>query len=175
MASPAAADPVCAEPKLFVGERRRQAAADQRPLRPAALDALTASPAGGLRFECSRDEVFSHFSQYGPIRTCVLLKHQDTQKSKGCAMVLFTKWAHAEAAVNAENGTASHLSSPRQLIVKFADPQRRQEDGVLVGVTPKKLFVGQVSCRWWRAVACSGGVRAVCDARRASVSACASV
>jgi RNA recognition motif-containing protein len=112
-------DPVCAEPKLFVG---------------------------GLRFEVSREEVFNHFSQYGPIRTCVLLKHQDTGKSKGCAMVLYSKWGHAEAAVTSENGTASPLSGPRQLIVKFADPQRRQEDGVLVGVTPKKLFVGQVLC-----------------------------
>lgn len=113
------ADPVCAEPKLFIGS---------------------------LRFEVTREEVFQHFSQYGPIRTCVLLKHQDTGKSKGCAMVLFTRWAHAEAAVTTENGTASPLSGPRMLIVKFADPQRRQEDGVLVGVTPKKLFVGQVLC-----------------------------
>lgn len=112
-------DPVCAEPKLFVG---------------------------GLRFEVTREELYNHFIQYGNIRTCVLLKHQDSGKSKGCGMVLFDKWAYAESAVNAENGTASPLSGPRQLIVKFADPQRRQEDGVLVGVTPKKLFVGQVLC-----------------------------
>lgn len=113
-------EPVCAEPKLFIG---------------------------GLRFDIGREDIFNHFSQYGQIKTCVLLKHQDTGKSKGCAMVLYSKWANAEAAVNTENGTASNLSGPRQLIVKFADPQRRQEDGVLVGVTPKKLFVGQVLCR----------------------------
>ncbi|KAF8067108.1 HNRNPA1 [Scenedesmus sp. PABB004] len=112
------ADPVCAEPKLFVG---------------------------GLSFEISREEVQAHFQQYGPLKNVALLKHQDTGKPKGCAMVLFTKWAHAEAAVEAENGTSSPLSAPRQLIVKFADPQRRQEDGVVVGVTPKKLFVGQVA------------------------------
>lgn len=112
-------EPVCADPKLFIG---------------------------GLRFDVGREDIFNHFSQYGPIKNCVLLKHQDTGKSKGCAMVLYTKWANAEAALNAENGTASNLSGPRQLIVKFADPQRRQEDGVLVGVTPRKLFVGQVLC-----------------------------
>lgn len=112
-------EPVCAEPKLFIG---------------------------GLRFDVGRDDVLNHYSQYGSIKNCVLLKHQDTGKSKGCAMVLFTRWADAEAAVIAENGTASNLSGARPLIVKFADPQRRQEDGVLVGVTPKKLFVGQVLC-----------------------------
>ena len=114
-------DPVCAEPKIFVG---------------------------GLKFELTRDDVYQHFQQYGYVRSCVLLKHADTGRSKGCAMVLYTTWADAEKAVEAEavNGT-SDLSGPRQLTVKFADPQKRPEDGVLVGVTPKKLFIGQVLCR----------------------------
>jgi RNA recognition motif-containing protein len=113
-------DPVCAEPKIFVG---------------------------GLKFEITRDDVFRHFQQYGPLKSCVLLKHQDTGRSKGCAMVLFTRWADAEKAVDTEaaNGT-SDLCGPRQLTVKFADPQKRPEDGVVVGLTPKKLFIGQVSC-----------------------------
>lgn len=91
-------EPVCCEPKLFVG---------------------------GLRFDATREEVINQFQQYGPIKTCVLLHHKDTGKSKGCAMVQFLKWAHAEAAVQQLNGTNSALSGDaRPMIVKFADPQR---------------------------------------------------
>lgn len=91
-------EPVCCEPKLFVG---------------------------GLRFDATREEVVNQFQQYGPIKTCVLLHHKDTGKSKGCAMVQYLKWAHAEATVQQLNGTNSALSGEaRPMIVKFADPQR---------------------------------------------------
>lgn len=43
----------------------------------------------------TRDEVVNHFQQYGPIKSCVLLTHKDSGKSKGCAMILYHKWAHA--------------------------------------------------------------------------------
>jgi hypothetical protein len=112
-----AEDPVCAEPKLFVG---------------------------GLRFDATQDDVSALFAKHGPLRTCVLLKHADTGRSKGCAMVAYEKWAHAETAAEAENGGAELAGEGRTLIVKFADPSRRAEDGRVVGVTPKKLFVGQV-------------------------------
>lgn len=74
--------------------------------------------------QISRDEVVTHFSQFGPIKSCVLLTHKDTGKPKGCAMVLYHKWGHAETAVEQNNGAVSDMSSPRPLIVKFADPQR---------------------------------------------------
>lgn len=86
----------------------------------------------------------AHYSRYGPLRSAALLKHQDSGKSKGCAMVLFESWADAESAVAAENGTSTTLTAPRAAVVKFADPQRN-EHGVLCGVTPKKLFIGQVA------------------------------
>ena len=107
---------VCAEPKVFVGS---------------------------LRFEVTQEEVQTHYSHYGPLRSAELLKHMDTGKSKGCAMVLFERWTDAEAAVNAENGSQTQLSAPRTAVVKFADPQRN-EHGALCGVTPRKLFIGQV-------------------------------
>lgn len=90
-------DPVCAEPKLFVG---------------------------GLRFEVTREELHNHFMQYGSIRSCVLLTHKDSGRSKGCGMVLYNKWAEAELAQMSENGQINELSTPRPLTVKFADPQR---------------------------------------------------
>jgi hypothetical protein len=109
---------VCAEPKVFVG---------------------------GLRYEVTREDVEAAFRPFGNLKQVVLLKHRDSGKSKGCAMVLFESWTSAEAAIQQMNGS-SDLSAPRPLVVKFADPQPR-DDGVLVGVTPKKLFVGQVLCR----------------------------
>jgi hypothetical protein len=98
----------------------------------------------------------------------VLLKHLDSGKSKGCAMVLFESWANAEAAVASENGIASPLTAPRPAVVKFADPQRN-EHGVLCGVTPKKLFIGQVA--WGRGVGVGSRVR-VQSWQRGSVTAC---
>ncbi len=107
---------VCAEPKVFVG---------------------------AIRFEVTQEEVQAHYARYGALRNVALLKHLDTGKSKGCAMVLFERWTDAEAAVAAEHGTQTELSAPRTSVVRFADPQRN-DHGVLCGVTPKKLFIGQV-------------------------------
>lgn len=90
-------DPVCAEPKLFVG---------------------------GLRFEVTQDELKAVFQQFGPLKSAALLTHPDTGRSKGCGMVLFGKWAHAEAAQLSLNNQVHELSNPRPLTVKFADPQR---------------------------------------------------
>jgi len=112
---------VCAEPKLFLGS---------------------------LRYDVSQDDVKAHYaSRFGPLRSGVLLTHHDTGKSKGCALVLFESWAAAEAAVVAENGAQTELSAPRPAVVKFADPQRN-EHGILSGVTPRKLFIGQVGGGW---------------------------
>jgi RNA recognition motif-containing protein len=115
------ANAVCAEPKVFVG---------------------------GLRYDVSQDEVHAHFARFGALRHTVLLKHMDTGKSKGCAMVLFEHWAAAEAAVAAEHGAQMALTAPRPAVVRLADPQRN-EHGVLCGVTPKKLFIGQVFVEAW--------------------------
>jgi hypothetical protein len=57
-------------------------------------------------------------------------------------MILFNTWTEAELAVEAENGT-THLGGTKPMVVKFADPPKR--DGPIVGIAPKKLFVGQVS------------------------------
>lgn len=107
--------PVCPEPKVFVGQ---------------------------LPFESSTEDVQSQFSQYGTIRSCQVITGPDG-RSKGCAMILFSSWAEAEQAVESENGT-THLGGSKPLVVKFADPPRRGE-GPIVGIAPKKLFVGQVS------------------------------
>ncbi len=97
---------------------------------------------GQLLPAVTKDELIARFGQYGTVVQCTPLYHHDTGKFKGCAMVLFQKWAEAETAMENENGSYS-LSGDRPMIVKFADPSRRA-DGVTAGITPKKLFVGQV-------------------------------
>lgn len=106
---------VCAEPKVFVGQ---------------------------VPHEVTQEQVFSLFSKYGTIKKCALITGQDG-RSKGCAMVTFERWAEAELAIEHENGTAN-LGGGRTLLVKFADPPRGRGDGPVMGVAPKKLFVGQV-------------------------------
>lgn len=113
---------VCAEPKVFVGQ---------------------------VPHEVTQDQIFALFSKYGTIKKCALITGPDG-RSKGCAMVTYDRWAEAELAIEHENGTAN-LGGGRTLLVKFADPPRGRGDGPVMGVAPKKLFVGQV---------CVGCVRA---------------
>lgn len=68
-------------------------------------------------------------------------------RSKGAAMVIYDKWAEVELAVESENGTMN-LGGGKPLVVRIADPPKR--DGPLVGIAPKKLFVGQVLWRGYR-------------------------
>ncbi|GIL73244.1 hypothetical protein Vretimale_4842 [Volvox reticuliferus] len=106
---------VCAEPKVFVGQ---------------------------VPHEVTQEQVFALFSKYGTIKKCALITGQDG-RSKGCAMVTYDRWAEAELAIEHENGTAN-LGGGRTLLVKFADPPRGRGDGPVMGVAPKKLFVGQI-------------------------------
>jgi hypothetical protein len=114
--------PVCPEPKVFVGQ---------------------------IPFESTTADVQALFAKYGTIRSCLVISGPDG-RSKGCAMILYATWTEAEQAVEAENGT-THLGGSKPMVVKFADPPRRG-DGPVVGIAPKKLFVGQVraGCSGWR-------------------------
>jgi CUG-BP- and ETR3-like factor len=107
-------EPVCAEPKVFVGQ---------------------------LPDEASQADVQALFQQYGAISDCSLIKGPDG-RGRGFAMVQFQKWRDAEAAIEHLNGTTS-LGGNRTLVVKVADPPKRGGAAV-GGIAPKKLFVGQV-------------------------------
>lgn len=122
---------------------------------------------GQLLPTVTREDVINRFSMYGGIKNCTLMVNHETGKSKGCAMVTFERFSHAEAAMEAEDGTF-HLSGDRKLVVKFADPARK-EDGRIVGITPKKLFVGQVL--FVVVGAAAGAVPACCAVRARAVRA----
>jgi len=119
-------DAVNAEPKLFIGQ-----------LLPSVTQA----------------DIVARFSMYGAVKNCTLMVNPETGKSKGCAMITYERFSHAEAAMQSEDGTF-YLSGDRKLVVKFADPTRK-EDGRVVGIAPKKLFVGQVFVgALWRLLLC---------------------
>lgn len=102
---------------------------------------------GQLPFETTTAEVQALFQQYGTVRNCQVISGPDG-RSKGCAMILYSSWTEAEMAVEAENGTM-HLGGSKPMVAKFADPPKRGE-GPIVGIAPKKLFVGQVGA--WGAI-----------------------
>lgn len=68
-------------------------------------------------------------------------------KSRGCAMVQFKRWAEAESAMDALNGTSPlEGGKGRPLVVHFANPRRSVGNQVSEpAIAPRKLFVGQVS------------------------------
>ena len=110
--------PVCGEPKIFVGQ---------------------------LPTNATEENVMLAFSTYGHIEQMTVPKKPDG-KPRGFAMLRYKLWAHAEAAIDSENGKFS-LGGDRPLVVKFADPPKVTKDGSPgSGITPKKLFVGQVRC-----------------------------
>ena len=97
---------------------------------------------GQIPMECTQDDVLNLFRRFGTVKSASLMTHMDG-RSKGCAMVLYEKWAEAEAAMDACNGNAI-LGGERALVVNFADPPKR--GGGVPPIAPKTLFVGQVSC-----------------------------
>lgn len=90
---------------------------------PPSLVRSPLSPSPSLPFSsaATRDDVVARFQVYGPIKSCVLLTHKDSGKSKGCAMVLFHKWAHAGAGVRAR-GRGQHSPAPHRARVCSPGP-----------------------------------------------------
>lgn len=88
------------------------------------------------------------FEAHGRVEKITLVKGAENS-SKGCAFVQFSRWAEAEAAVDAVNGTCCSLggSKARPLVCQFANP--RLGVGTQSGeaaIAVRKLFVGQVRC-----------------------------
>lgn len=77
------------------------------------------------------------------MRSLYLLKGGDGAP-RGCAMVLYSRWAHAEAAVAALDGVDA-FARGRGLVVHFANPRRPAPGAPAeLGIAPRKLFVGRL-------------------------------
>lgn len=117
---------VCSEPKVFIGQ---------------------------VPPNVTEDTIARVFGQHGTVLQ-TSLPRKTGGEPRGFSMVRFERFRDAEAAVLAENGTFS-LGGDRPLVVRFADPPKLTQDGQpATGISPKKLFVGQVrllsptGCRW---------------------------
>ena len=100
-------------------------------------------PAGAVE-----EDLLPLFTPFGTVRNLHLLKGSDG-KPRGCAMVLFQRWAQAEAAAEALDGSIcleTGGQSAKPLVVHFANPRRAPPgQPAEPGIAPRKLFVGQVT------------------------------
>ena len=99
--------------------------------------------------ETTEQALWALFTPFGTVRNLHLLKGSDG-KPRGCAMVLFQRWAQAEAAAEALDGAVALESGgqSKPLVVHFANPRRAPPgQPAEPGIAPRKLFVGQVRLR----------------------------
>ena len=92
------------------------------------------------------EDLWPLFTPFGTVRNLHMLKGSDG-KPRGCAMVLFQRWAQAEAAAEALDGQLCLETGGQRkpLVVHFANPRRGPPgQPTEPGIAPRKLFVGQV-------------------------------
>jgi RNA recognition motif-containing protein len=98
---------------------------------------------GQVPIDFSETDLRPYFEPYGTVQSVHVVKGSDG-KSKGCAMVTFTRWSDAEAALDKHNGTTILPGGrSRPLIVSFANPRRLPNGESEPGIAARKLFVGQ--------------------------------
>jgi len=85
------------------------------------------------------------FSPHGAVEKITMVRGPDN-RSKGCAMVQYQRWAEAEAAIKAINATCPlDGGKGRPLVVHFANPRRASGvQGAEPAIAVRKLFVGQI-------------------------------
>lgn len=100
---------------------------------------------GQIPTDKTEEDLTPLFSPFGEIEKLTLVCTPEG-KSRGCAMVQFRRWADAERASSAINGTTTlEGGRGRALVVHFANPRRLVGSGAAEpAITPRKLFVGQI-------------------------------
>ena len=88
---------------------------------------------GGLSYETTDESLCSYFSQFGPVVSAVVLRDQETNRSRGFGFVTFADTESAQNALNQHH----HIVDGRKVESKFAVP-RRKTDGEddLADITP---------------------------------------
>lgn len=100
---------------------------------------------GQVPLDKQEQDLLPIFSPFGEVEKITLVRGNDT-KSRGCAMVQFLRWSHAEAAMQAINGTTPLEGSKGPLVVHFANPRRGTPlQPNEPAIAPRKLFVGQIA------------------------------
>jgi len=73
------------------------------------------------------DQLRQIFGTYGELDEVVILRHSDSQQSKGCAFVKYRQRACAQAAITALAGQLRMDGSPGPLVVRFADDAKTKQ------------------------------------------------
>lgn len=100
---------------------------------------------GQVPTDKAEQDLYPLFAPYGTVEKITMVRGPEG-KSRGCAMVQFKRWAEAEAAMDALNGTSPlEGGKGRPLVVHFANPRRPVgNQATEPAIAPRKLFVGQV-------------------------------
>lgn len=120
------------------------------PQEPQAVAGVPRLFVGQVPTDKSEADLAPIFASFGSVEKVTLVRGPEG-RSKGCAMVQFAKWAEAEAAMEAVNGTSPlEGGKGRPLVVHFANPRRAGGGGAGGGgaaeaaIAPRKVFVGQI-------------------------------
>lgn len=100
---------------------------------------------GQVPVDKQEEDLIPLFSAFGKVEKLSVVRGPD-RKSRGCAMIQFERWADAEAALEATNGTSPFDGEDtKQLMVTFANPRRPGPVPVNeTAIAPRKLFVTRV-------------------------------
>lgn len=100
---------------------------------------------GQIPTTSAEEDILPVFAGYGEIEKVSLVRGPDN-KSRGCCMVQFKRWADAERAMHGVNGTSPlDTGKGRPLVCHFANPRRTVGSQMSeTAIAPRKLFVGQI-------------------------------
>jgi hypothetical protein len=118
-------------------------------LLPTSLQTVAGVPrlfVGQVPTSTREQDLLPLFAKHGEVESIMVVRGPD-QKSRGCAMVQFRRWAAAEAAAEALHGTAPlDGAKGRHIVINFARPRKGSATTPAEpAIIPRRLFIGQVS------------------------------
>lgn len=81
---------------------------------------------GSLPFSTTESELNTMFSAFGPVASTKLITDRDSGQPRGFGFVEMNDDAHAQAAIQALNGSTV---GTRQIVVNVAKPMEKREGG----------------------------------------------
>ena len=95
---------------------------------------------GGLNYATTEDEMREHFSQFGELVDCVIMKFNDSGRSRGFGFVTYAMAAQVDEC----QANRPHKLGDKTLETKRATP-RRESGKPEAQMSVKKMFIGGLS------------------------------